>query len=257
MAQELDTAERGVELVQLARLRRGCYRLFAALFLYPQRDRLNALVLAAEEFEKNEREGLTAFAFWIPWRRLSSALCGLAGGDPSDVEGRYFELFESRPGNARCRPYESSYVDPHGKSGGRIAAQLRREYALAGVKLSESTRELPDHIAVELEFLAFLCGREAKAWEDEALEDGILALKRARAFLREHISRWLPRFATEVSAADEGGAYALGAKAVNAFVHYDQDVLDLLLERFQSSEPPGVAERSCCHSGAPLSEVRT
>jgi TorA maturation chaperone TorD len=97
--------------------------------------------------------------------------------------------------------------------------------------LSPSLKELPDHAAVELEFMAFLCSREARTREEEALEEGLQVLEQQRAFLDQHLGRWFPAFARQVARAGGEGLYAVTAEAAHAFVHHDQDWVALILER--------------------------
>ncbi len=147
------------------------------------------------------------------------------------MQQEYVRLFLINPDGAVCQPYESFYLDPDRQAAGWIAAQVEREYVAAGLRLSPSLRELPDHAAVELEFMAFLCSREAWAWEDEALEAGRQVLEHERAFLDQHLRRWFPAFTWRVARAAGDGLYAMTAEAAYAFVHHDRDLVALLLER--------------------------
>ena len=60
------------------------------------------------------------------------------------------------------RPYESVFLDPRTKLGGKITAGVRRFYAYAGVSFNYED-DLADHIGVELEFMSVLAGLEADA----------------------------------------------------------------------------------------------
>jgi len=162
-------------------------------------------------------------------------LDGLADGDTAEVEEEYLRLFLVNPEGALCLPYESFYLDPHQQAAGWIAAQLDREYAAAGLTLSPALNELPDHAAVELEFMAFLCDWEAEAWE-EAWEERLQILEGQRAFLGRHLGRWFAAFARQVTVAAPEGLYAVAAAATDAFIHHDPDLLALFLERLQEAQ---------------------
>jgi TorA maturation chaperone TorD len=78
-------------------------------------------------------------------------------------------------------------------------------YAEAGYELAEDFRELPDHVAAELELLYLLSFRVAQALasgRDEGQAQAAASRALRRRLLGEHLSRWLPPFA----AAVEGGA---------------------------------------------------
>ena len=61
---------------------------------------------------------------------------------------------------------------------GWTAVQIDRDYAAAGFSISSSLIEVPEHVAVELEFMSFLCDQKASAWERKRPNNGVDALKR-------------------------------------------------------------------------------
>lgn len=116
---------------------------------------------------------------------------------------------------------------------GWVATLVEREYAAAGLSLSPSLKDLPDHAAVELEFMAYLCAQEASAWERESLTEGIRALELQVSFLERHLVRWLPLWATGVEALAGEGIYSQVAATAGAFVGQDGDLLKVLLQRLR------------------------
>ena len=218
-------------LAELARLRQGCYRFSGALFVYPDKERLANLVAAAGELQEGS-EPLAVFPFFGPWQRLLTTLQGLAEGEKAEVEEEYVRLFLVNP---EAPPYESFYRDPQRQVTGWITAQLEREYSERGLALSPSFQEPSDHAAVELEFMAFLCSLEAQAWERNALKEGFQVLERQRAFLGQHLDRWFSAFVRQVAVAEQEGLYTVIAEAAHAFIHHDQDLVALLLERLRAA----------------------
>ncbi len=142
-------------------------------------------------------------------------------------------MFMHSPERAPCLPYESVYLDPGGQAAGWIVALLEREYAVAGLALSPSLKDLPDHVAVELEFMAFLCGQEADAWNNGAVEDSVQFLEHQATFLDRHLSRWFPEWARQVTTADSKGIYSVVAETAWAFISHDQDLISSLLDKFR------------------------
>jgi|FaiFalFF_MnMetaG_3_1042247.scaffolds.fasta_scaffold00491_5 TorA maturation chaperone TorD len=210
-------------LGDLARLRQGTYRLLADVFLYPTPEHLAALGATARSLA--EEEGIWAsFGFFVPWRRLVDALC-MARAQGS-AEGEYAFLFLVNPA---APPYESFYRDPQGLGRGHLLAQLARAYAEAGLAPSPSLGEPPDFLVMELEFMAFLCGQEARAWERGDHEKGVESLTRQRRFLQAHLGVWFPLFARRVGEKAPEGLYRLAAEAASAFLHHDLDLLRLLV----------------------------
>jgi TorA maturation chaperone TorD len=110
----------------------------------------------------------------------------------------YERLFVG-PGPVPCPPYESYWredvpLDVRRSLMGPCTADLRRIYAELGLEMAPGTGELPDHIAVELEALAY-------AVSDER------TYPQARALFFDHLRRWLPRLCRAVDHEAEGRFY--------------------------------------------------
>ncbi len=81
---------------------------------------------------------------------------------------------------------------------GPTADHLRAEYARAGLEVAPE--ELPDHAAVEVAFLSWLCAAQAGC--TTLTEAGRLAHRR-REFLRQHALTWLPTLAQTLQASGD------------------------------------------------------
>ena len=228
----------------LASARAAAYRLFAALLLYPDTERLGRLQTTAGELRRHD-DALATFAFYGPWRRLLIALQELTTEDAAALQTEHVRLFSTDPSGTPCFPYESCYVAPGGQERGWLTARLQHTYAFAGLRLAPSLNENPDHAAVELEFMAYLCGQEADAWEHAARDDGLRALKRERSFLRHHLGRWFGMFARQVQRRAAVPLYAMTAEAADAFIQHDHDLVNALLgqleQRWEDLAPSGDA----------------
>lgn len=107
------------------------------------------------------------------------------------------------PGRTPCAPYESLWrADAPRREQGRLmgtsAADAARIYAELGLRVRPAAHELPDHLVVELEALAY------------AHEHG--AGEAAEALAREHLALWLPAFCAAVGAETEQPFYAALAR---------------------------------------------
>lgn len=212
---------------ETARLRQVAYRFFGELLLYPEEPRWTMLIEVARELWAHS-ELLATFSFFASCQRLLAWLT-TTERRPSLawLQPQFVRLFQVSLDSPVCHPYESFYLDPERRSIGWIAIGLAKEYATEGLALSPTFRDMPDHIAVEMEFMAFLCGREAEAWELGEEQERSRILERERAFLEAHLGRWLPVFARWVIAADPGGFYAAVAEAADAFVTAERGHLHL------------------------------
>ncbi len=219
-----------MHLQNLTQWRQLTYRLFSSLLLYPDEERLETIATAAAAL-REQSSSTVMFAFFPQWQRLLVSLADLP--DHHTLGGEYVRVFMHSPQGTPCLPYESAYVDPGRQTTGWLVALLEQEYSAAGLDLSPLLKDLPDHAAVELEFMSFLCGQEADAWNREIIKDGVQTLERQAAFLDRHLTRWFPEWAQQVAAADDEGIYAVVTETAQAFVNHDQGLICGLLDRFQ------------------------
>jgi TorA maturation chaperone TorD len=88
-------------------------------------------------------------------------------------------------------PHESIFLDPAGLLGGPVSESVLHSYTRVGYNAGVSS-DNADHIGHELNCLAFLCGAEADAWEDDRPDAaGRMALLQVE-FLDRHLLGWLP-----------------------------------------------------------------
>lgn len=89
-----------------------------------------------------------------------------------------------------CPPYETEYID------GKLSFQRSAELAdIAGFYRAfgmDAAADRPDHIAIELEFMAVLINLECRAETADQFE---IARQAQMTFVREHLSWWVPTFA--------------------------------------------------------------
>jgi len=92
-----------------------------------------------------------------------------------------------------CPPYESFYVN-----GGYVMQQSTKEvlrsYLSSGFKLSDNFKDLPDHIAVELEFVSLSIRKCLELPETSTIKELEDCVENARTFIKEHLARWVSSF---------------------------------------------------------------
>jgi TorA maturation chaperone TorD/Fe-S-cluster-containing hydrogenase component 2 len=160
------------------------------------------------------------------------------------LEAEYTRLFVG-PGRPVAHPYESVYRE--GRVMGDCTLAVRRSYAAEG--LAPEGHSLPDHVAVELDFMAHLARREAQAWERGDEEEALAYMRRQEAFLGEHLGRWLPRFCQQVLASEVHSFYANLAQRTWEHVAQDMAQVRAWLSAAEPADEQGrwtVAVRSMC-----------
>jgi len=153
------------------------------------------------------------------------------------LEIAYNRLFVG-PGRPQAMPYESFYRNKWGLLMGPSARDVERRYREAGVALAPDHCGLPDHVATELGFMAYLAMQEAKAKGVERQT----WLERERSFLRDHLGVWLPAFCRRVQEAGSHPFYTALAELTVTVVESDtQRLLNRQigdLERDESTDAP-------------------
>jgi len=133
----------------------------------------------------------------------------------------YTQLFHG-PGE-HIAPFESIQLGGEGELMGPAAAAVRGFMAEYGFAVTAEAGELPDHISVELAFMAELARREAAA---RASGDGYtldLVIGLQRRFLAEHLGRWADRLARKVRREAETSFYRAMAGLLADFVTAEQE----------------------------------
>ncbi|RME47462.1 MAG: hypothetical protein D6795_14085 [Deltaproteobacteria bacterium] len=173
--------------------RQCVYKLLASLFLDPTEERVARIkglcahltnMLDMEEISERYREALFPFL-----ERISGAVFDRS------LREEFVALFIADL-ERFCAPYEGAHVN--GSPEYTIPLPillLEREYAREG--LLAARNELPDHVAVELEFLSYLCGKEITAAQEGGDRERIAEAQ--RRFIERHLALWFPSFARMVA----------------------------------------------------------
>lgn len=114
----------------------------------------------------------------------------------------YTRLFTTAIPQVPCPPYESMYRED--VIMGHSTLSVLDFYTKAGLNLIEKFHDLPDHVAVELEFLYYLAENEFRALHD--------------SFMKEHFSRWVPRFCEDIKKNERIGFYGHAAAILKDFI---------------------------------------
>jgi putative dimethyl sulfoxide reductase chaperone len=129
----------------------------------------------------------------------------------------YTRLFLG-PNETFALPYGSVWLTGEKSLMQDSTLAVRALYEQAGFEVEDGFRELPDHVAVELEFLYLLKFREAEALhrqDDAALADN--AAQR-RDFLATHLGRWIGPFTAAMREHAQTSFYRELASLTESFV---------------------------------------
>jgi TorA maturation chaperone TorD len=147
-------------------------------------------------------------------RRLGAAF---AAADPQELLVDYTRLFLG-PIEAPARPYGSVWLEARKGLMQESTVAVGDLYADAGFEMDEAFRDLPDHVAAELEFMYLLLFRQAESLRSGDAQGQARFAALQRRLLAEHIGRWMGPFAAAASGAAQTAFYRELAGLTDAFV---------------------------------------
>jgi TorA maturation chaperone TorD len=115
-------------------------------------------------------------------------------------------------------PYGSVYLDGERRVMGDSTMKVIGMYRDEGLSGSSDVRELPDHVAVELEFMSYLVFKEIKALETSDLRAAAAAVEKQERFSGELLRRWIPPFCEMIKENTENGFYTALAQCASTFI---------------------------------------
>jgi TorA maturation chaperone TorD len=115
-----------------------------------------------------------------------------------DLNDAYQQLFIK--GMERVSPRESTYrwrdITQLGSLQSEVCATLAAQYSQFGLT---PVTGMEDHLAVELEFLSYLCSQEGSFWEEGSSRIAREYRRKEKLFLDDHLGRWLPELCRRIS----------------------------------------------------------
>lgn len=127
-------------------------------------------------------------------------------------------------------PYESVYTSPQGLLMQEARDQVVELYRQEGIQCSADCRDPEDHIAQELEFVAYLCEKNGQALEEQDDEAVAHCLRTQQGFIDSHLCKWAPRLCTDVARIAATDFYKAIALITSGYLAIDQKLIAGLLE---------------------------
>jgi TorA maturation chaperone TorD len=132
----------------------------------------------------------------------------------------YTRLFLG-PMQALAKPYGSSWLPAPATSQENLPLAVLDLYSEGGFDIDDSFMELPDHMAVELEFLYLLNYKCNDATSSGKSDEATAIESLERRFLNDHLGAWITLFAATVTANAETSFYRELAGLTERFVQME------------------------------------
>ena len=144
--------------------------------------------------------------------------------DPAELRKWHIELFP--PIASQDAPaYETGYRGDGIFQQSAIMADIAGFYRAHGLRAGGSERERPDHITVELEFMAVVSKKEALALKAGALENAAICHETAAGFLSDHLGCWGPAFGSRAALVSSSPWYAALGELLTRWIEADLEIL--------------------------------
>lgn len=189
-----------------------CYRLLAACFYQPQKDAFL-------------QEGL--------FRDLASLLKTISPDAlpfVEEMENAFIKYSEEElmvdhaklfvgPNELLAPPYGSVYLDKERRVMGDSTMEAVKLYNEAGLSMDDNFRELPDHIAAELEFMYYLIYKETEAVESSDHEKADYFMEAQGRFYQNFLSKWVKPFCDKITEGTDNKFYKALAGCLSTFIY--------------------------------------
>lgn len=202
------------------------YTFFSAMFRYPERG-LEERLQQKEYWDLIKHSALDVSQMGLSLPAKIDAIIKIITEQKVDWEAEHVRTFGASP-RGRIPLYECEY-------GNKEIFQLTGEmsdigafYNAFGLQRSDLCQERMDHIAIQFEFMAFLCAKELVAQEPGAPTWHLESVFEAqRSFLRDHLGRWGIAVARQLSLSEENRLLGHVGAALEIFLNEENKALQL------------------------------
>lgn len=197
--------------------REDLYRLLAACF-YPPTSALLEENCCASLATLLEGVATTAA------RHARDAAVAAGNNSPESLAVEHARLFIG-PFQLVAPPYGSIYLDDAKTVMGDSTARVAAFYHACGLNLADDFHELPDHFAVELEFMSYLAFKQREAEAAGNNDEVARSVSLQREFLDRFLMPWLEPFTSAIVDDGEAPFYQAIARCSAAFINADYTAL--------------------------------
>ena len=211
------------ELKDTAVIRAGLYSLFSKIFREEADLQLLELIKkSVDKFDFNDNhynseksldldDGCKGLRDFFTENKIDDEL---GEGLASD----YASLFLGT-GKHPAHPYESVHTSEDGIIMREAWTDVLKTYGEFGLRKTDNYTQPEDHIAIELEFMSYLCLEMQKAIDMEDSKSINRLIKIQRNFIKKHLVLWVPGFCSDiVKGSAKYNFYGAVSRIVKSFI---------------------------------------
>lgn len=146
----------------------------------------------------------------------------------------YASLFLGVKGKP-AHPSESVYASKEQSMYQEPRDRVLFTYWEAGVDKKKEYTEPEDHIAIELQFMEYLCRKIVEALQKSERCEAIKYLQVQDQFVRDHLAKWVPQLMKDIIESAEVDFYKGIADITDAFIAIDGKAIPASLDEMKTS----------------------
>ena len=190
--------------------RAGLYRLFSCLL--------------SKEIDQLLLDDLRKPEFSAAIAELGISLDELTGDNDFIVEQLAVEFARLFLGPGKhISPHESVHTGQDGVLNDATTASVSHFVEVAGYVFKADSRQYPDHICSEFEFMEALISKQIEAMNEGELEEAETSKMLQHEFLQRHLILWIPHFCDEIQRSAKLPLYQALGRAVSAFIKMEAE----------------------------------
>jgi len=200
------------------------YSMLSLCYVYP--DEKVYASIAAGEWIRGIREALHLLDeknFDDYLGAIEQVISGAEEGEQPAMAREYTRLFIDAFPHVIAPPYGSIYLEKNGLVCGKSTSEVLRFFHETSFPLTEDLKDLPDHIAHELEFMGILAGEESQASGNEKIKLEEIQMN----FLCRLILPWVPTFCEKVAEHSRSPFYRYLVNLTMEFLNFEKNYLGI------------------------------
>lgn len=188
-------------------------------------DKIYSLITAGK-WIRRFREALYLLdenTFYDPLRAIEEIISKGKIDEQLAISLEYNRLFLDGLPHPIVPPYGSFYLHKEGHLSNETISHILHFYQEAGFNLKEDLRDLPDHIAHELNFMAFLSGKEGQTTGNEKIKLEEIQMP----FLSQFILPGIPSFCEKLTEFCHHPFYYFLSHLTKEFINFEKNYLGI------------------------------
>ena len=198
------------------------YNTFSLCFTYPDENVCSWILEGAwlEEMKESLKLlGEESFESYLS--PLEEILRGEKERLSLELKREYTRLFINAFPHVVAPPYGSIYLEKEGQVFGKTTSEVLQFYHQISLDIKEEIKDLPDHIAHELEFMGILAKQESQATGSEKIR-----LEETQMdFFSRFLLPWVPIFCQKIETNSYSPFYRHLGQLTREFIHLEKNYL--------------------------------